>query len=192
MQRAFEGVLRHVGGGLRGIVFLDRNRLLRVHVIGAFDILFRLQHRRLLLKVRCLCGADRCLLLFEQRFVRVRFDLHQQVAFLHRFPVFDWKIDDFARHFRRDLHFYFGLNFPSRRNRLQDRLADRFLSRHRNWLLAFAVDDRHNDAQNQKTDRAVDNLALARPTTLFARLRRSFGRSGGLVHWRSVSRCERV
>ena len=135
-----------------------------------------------MLKVRCLRGADRCLLLFEQRLVRVRFDLHQQVAFLHRFAVFDWKFDDFARYFRRDFYFCFGLNFSGRGDRLQNRFAHCRFCCDRNWLLAFASDDPTDDQQQYQANR-TENDVTPPPQTPFLGLLRGNRRGGqGLMH----------
>ena len=94
------GVFRDVVSSLRGVVFLNRNGFLREHIVGAFKILLRLHHRRLLLKIRRLGRADGCLLLLEQGLVGIRLYPHEQVTFVDRFSIFDRQINDLARHFR--------------------------------------------------------------------------------------------
>ena len=50
MERAFESIFRHVVSGLRGVVLCIEIVFLLYHVIGAFEVLLRLHHRRLLLE----------------------------------------------------------------------------------------------------------------------------------------------
>ena len=153
MERAFESIFRHVVSGLRGVVLLYRNRFLAVHVIGAFEVLLRLHHRRLLLKIRRFGRADRRFLLLQQGFVGIGSDLDQQVALLHLRTVNHRQLDNFARHFWRNFHFCFRLNFTGRRNELQDRSLRRLLRRHWNRLLALIRDDRGDDQkQNQRAN----------------------------------------
>ena len=99
MQRTFEGILRNVGSGLGVVVFLDGDRLFRVHVLGPLKILFRLQHRRLLLKIGGFGRADGRLLLLEKGFVGIGFYFNKEIAFFYPHPVGHRQLDDFARHF---------------------------------------------------------------------------------------------
>ena len=161
VKRAFESIFRHIVSGLRGIVLLDRNRLLVVHVIGPFEVLLRLHHRRLLLKIRCFGGADRSLLLLQQGLVGIRFDLHQQITLVHVRAINHRELGNFARHFRRNFHFRLRLNFTCRRNQLHDRSLRRLFRCHRNRLRALTRDNRANDPKQNQRDSPDENVATA-------------------------------
>ena len=157
MERAFVSVFGHVISGLRGVVLLYRNRFLAVHVIGTFEVLLRLHHRRFLLKIRRFGRADRRFLCLQQGFVGIGSDLDQQVALIHMRAINHRQVDNFARHFRRNFHFRFRLNFTGRRNQLQDGSLGRLFRCHRNRLLALIRDYRAYDPkQDQRANSDQD------------------------------------
>ena len=129
-----------------------------------------LQHRSLLLEVRGLGCADSCFLLLEQCFVRIGFDLHQQVAFLYLHPIFHRQLGNLPSNFRRNFHFGFGLNLPCRRDGLQNRPEDRFLSRHRDRLLALASCEQGDDQKQRCPRRADKNFTPAAGPSLLDRI----------------------
>ncbi len=161
VERAFDSIFRHIVSGLRGVVLLYRNRFLVVHVIGTFEILLRLHHRRLLLKIRRPGRADRSLLLLQQGLVGIGSDLDEQVALIHLRPISHRELDNFTRHFRRNFHFRFWLNFTGRRNQLQDRSLRRLLRCHWNRLLALTCDDRADDPKQNQRANSDEDVATA-------------------------------
>ena len=151
-----------------------------------------LHHGGFLLKISGLRCADRRLLLLEKRLVGVRFNFHQQVAFLDPHPILDRQFNDFASNFGRNLDFNLRLYFPRRRNRLHDGFANRRLCCDRNRLLPFAPDNRPNDPEHNQGDQSVNDLLFTPGATLFHRQRRGGGCAYGLVHRRGGSRGEGV
>ena len=178
MQRTFIGIFRNIMGRLCRVVFLNRNRLLRIHVVGAFQVLLRLQHRGLLLKIGRFRRTDRCLLLFDQRLIGIGFDLHQQITLFHGDPIVHRQLNNLARDFRRNLHFSLRLNFSRCRNYLDNSPSRRFVRCHRNGLFAFTVDDRADDPKQKHRADSDQNFTAAAGFPPARRNDTGYGRTG--------------
>ena len=99
VERTFVGVLCHIICRLGRIIFLLRDELFVEQIFRSFEIVLTLQHRRFLLEISSFRCADSRFLLFEKRFIRVRLNFHQQVAFLDPHPVLDGQFNNFASDF---------------------------------------------------------------------------------------------
>ena len=76
-------------------------------------------------------------------------------------PFLDRDLDDFARYFRRDLHFHFRLDLSRRCDQLRHRLAEGFVRGDRDRLLALARRDHPAEDQDHdggQTDNEEESL----------------------------------
>src|SRR3954454_6798671 len=115
---------------------------------------------RFMLRNRRLRAAQRGLLLFNLRAIRVRLDAQQQIALAHDLPFLHRQVDDLARHLGRNLDFDLRLDLARRGDELRDVLPERLVGRHGNRLLTLLRHAGGYDGDGEDHDDADDPVPL--------------------------------